>query len=449
MKNTIIENKQQLIDYFKQGIKPEEKWAIGTEHEKFVFKTETLSPVSYEEEGGIRDILKAFEAYSWDPFYENDNIIGLKKSDGSSITLEPAGQFELSGAPLKTLHETCREVHGHLNQVKEIGEKFGVGMFGMGFTPTWSREDVSWMPKPRYGIMKNYMPKKGNLGLDMMLRTCTIQTNLDFGSEEDMVKKFRVAMALQPVAMALFANSPFTEGKPNGYLSYRTAIWDDTDPDRCGYLEFVFDNDFGFEAYIDYALSVPMYFVKRDGQYIDASGQSFQDFLNGNLPALTGEKPMISDWEDHLTTIFADVRLKHFIEVRGADGGAWRQICALPALWVGLLYDETSLNQIYDLVMSWSKEDRHLLRQNVAKQGLKTKFGNHLFAEIVKQVLDISKEGLVRRAQGSEFEKDETHFLNALYQTLENEKTPAEDKLDSYFNEWKEDIRPLFKEHAY
>ncbi|MBV8493684.1 MAG: glutamate--cysteine ligase, partial [Alphaproteobacteria bacterium] len=345
-----ITEKRQLVEYHASGNKPPSAWRVGTEHEKFVFRRSDLKRVPYDGPDGIRALLEGMMRFGWKPVIEKGNVIALSNDSRCSITLEPGGQFELSGAPLETLHQTCGEVHEHLRQVREVCDELGLGMIGLGFDPTSRRDEVPWMPKGRYRIMGDYMPKKGQLGLDMMLRTCTVQTNLDYESETDMVKKFRIGLALQPVAVALFANSPFIEGHVTEFHSYRSFVWTHTDPDRCGNLPFVFENGFGFERYVDYMLDVPMYFVYRDGNYIDASGQSFRDFLAGRLPALPGELPLIGDWADHVTTAFPEVRLKTFLEMRGADGGPWRRLCALPALWVGILYDSTALDAAWDLV---------------------------------------------------------------------------------------------------
>ena len=343
-----ITDGRQLVEYFENACKPPSRWRLGTEHEKFVFDRETLRPLPFDGDQGIEAFLKKLMRFGWQPMPENGRVVALELGR-CHITLEPGGQLELAGAPLETIHEACDEIHTHLAQVKEVAEEMNVGLIGLGFQPKWARADCPWMPKQRYEIMKAYMPKVGNLGLDMMLRTSTVQVNIDYGSEADMIQKFRVGLALQPVATALFANSPFTEGKPNGFVCYRSQIWTDTDPDRCGMLDWVFDDGMGFERYVEYALDVPMYFVYRDGRYLDASGQSFRDFIAGRLPALPGERPTLSDWDDHLTTLFPEVRLKRFMEMRGADGGPWGRLCALPALWAGLCYDSVSLDAAWQL----------------------------------------------------------------------------------------------------
>src|SRR5438046_6114567 len=369
-----IESRADLLSVFEGGEKPGEDWRIGTEHEKFVYRTADHRAPSYDERGGIRDLLMGLTEFGWEPVIESgpngqQNVIALKGADGN-VSLEPAGQFELSGAPLENLHQSCAESGRHLEQCKAVGDRLGLGFLGLGMWPDKTRAELPRMPKGRYKIMLNYMPKVGSLGLDMMFRTCTIQVNLDYSSEADMVKKFRVGLALHPVATALFANSPFTEGKPNGYKSFRSHIWEDTDPDRTGMLPFVFEDGFGYERYCDYALNVPMYFVYRDGQYIDVAGESFQDFIDGKLPQLKGEKPTITDWTDHLSTAFPEVRLKSFLEMRRADGGRWSRICALPALWVGLLYDQETLDAAWELVRHWTIESREKQRNEVPRLAL-------------------------------------------------------------------------------
>src|SRR3954464_13682740 len=364
-----IESRDDLLRPFLKGEKPKEAWRIGTEHEKFVYRRADHRAPSYDEPGGIRDLLQAMTEFGWEPVEEGGKVIALSGKDGN-VSLEPAGQFELSGAPLDSLHETCAEAGRHLRQVKAVGEKLGLGFLGLGMWPDKKRADLPIMPKGRYAIMLRHMPRVGTLGLDMMLRTCTIQVNLDYSSEADMAQKFRVGLALQPLATALFANSPFTEGRPNGFLSFRSHIWSDTDPARTGMLPFVFEDGFGYDRYVDYALDVPMYFIFRDGKYIDAAGLSFRDFLKGELSALPGEKPRLSDWVDHLSTAFPEVRLKSFLEMRGADGGRWSRICALPALWVGLLYDDGALDAAWELVKHWTIGEREALRHNVPRLAL-------------------------------------------------------------------------------
>jgi glutamate--cysteine ligase len=390
--------------------------------------------------------------FGYEPIREDGNVIALKQPDcpqGGTITLEPGGQFELSGAPLETIHQTCGEVHRHLSEVKHVAEPLGIGMLGMGFNPKWRREDIPWMPKGRYKIMRSMMEKKGKLGIDMMIRTCTVQTNLDFSDEADMVKKLRVSLALQPVATALFADSPFTEGRPNGFMSFRAQIWTDTDPDRTGPLPFAFEDGMGFERYADYLLDVPMYFVYRDGRYIDASGQSFRDFMKGKLPALPGEIPTTADWSDHATTAFPEVRVKKFLEMRGADGGPWDRLCALPALWVGLLYDQAALDAAWDLVKGWSGEDRDSLKAAVPKQALKAKFGKGTVRELALEVIKIARHGLNNRKAGDLAGTDESGFLNVLQTIADSGECPAEEKLKLYNGKWGCSVDPVFREFAY
>ena len=441
-----IESRAQLLAPLEQGCKPASAWRIGTEHEKLVYARADHHAPSYDEPGGIRDMLVALTGFGWKPIEEGGKVIALAGEDGN-ISLEPAGQLELSGAPLEDLHQTCAEAARHLKQVKDVGERYGVGFLGLGMWPDKRRDELPVMPKGRYEIMLRHMPRVGSLGLDMMLRTCTIQVNLDYGSEADMVKKFRVGLALQPLATALFANSPFTEGKPNGFLSYRSHIWSDTDPARTGMLPFVFDGDFGFERWIDYALDVPMYFVFRDGKYIDAAGQSFRDFLDGKLPALPGELPAESDWIDHLSTAFPEVRLKSFLEMRGADGGPWNRICALPALWVGLLYDQGALDAAWDLVKHWTMEEREALRDTVPKQALAAPIaGGGSLRDIAREVLDIARSGLAARGRINASGDNETGYLEPLFEIVERGKVPAEMLLDKFHGEWGGDISRVYEE---
>ena len=449
----LIESRADLLATFAAGEKPSAAWRIGTEHEKFVYRTADHRAPSYEEPGGIRDLLLGLTEFGWSPVVEGgpsgENVIALTGPDGT-ISLEPAGQFELSGAMLENLHRTCAEAGRHLKQCKAIGEKLGVGFLGLGMWPDKGRDDLPVMPKGRYAIMLNYMPKVGKLGLDMMLRTCTIQTNLDYSSEADMVKKFRVGLALQPVATALFANSPFTDGKPNGYLSYRSHIWEDTDPDRTGMLPFVFDKGFGYERYLDYALDVPMYFVFRDGRYFDVAGESFRAFLEGRLPQMPGEKPRLSDFTDHLSTIFPEVRLKSFLEMRGADGGPWNRICALPALWVGLLYDGTALDAAWDLAKGWTIDEHEELRQAVPKLALKAPLpGGGTVHDLAREVLAIASDGLTRRARLNSAGDNESGFLDPLNEIVASGKTPAERLLDRYHGAWQGDLSRIYSEMSF
>ena len=440
-----IEHRDQLVAPMQAGEKLKSDWRIGTEHEKLVFRTSDFHAPSYDEEGGIRDLLLALREFGWEPVEEDGYVIAMRGADGT-VSLEPAGQLELSGAPLTNLHETCAETGRHLEQVKAIGEKLGLGFLGLGKWPDKRREDLPMMPKQRYQIMRRHMPTVGSLGLDMMLRTCTIQVNLDYASEADMAQKFRVGLALQPLATALFANSPFTEGKPNGFLSYRSHIWSDTDPHRTGMLPFVFEDGFGYERWVDYMLDVPMYFVFRDGRYIDAAGQSFRDFMRGELPALPGELPREGDWWDHLSTAFPEVRLKSFLEMRGADGGPWSRICALPALWVGLLYDQGALDAAWDLVKDWSMEEREALRNAVPRQGLDAPcphFGT--VGALAMEALAVARGGLSARQQHNESGDNETGFLSTLDEIVETGKVPAQRLLDMYHGSWNGDVTRVYK----
>ncbi len=444
-----IESRDQLIASFAGGEKPKNAWRIGTEHEKFVYANGDHHAPSYDEPSGIRALLGDLEQYGWKPVMEGGNAIAMSGPDGS-ISLEPAGQFELSGAPLDSLHETCAETGRHLEQVKAAGEKLGIGFLGLGMWPDKTRAELPTMPKGRYAIMLRHMPRVGSMGLDMMLRTCTIQVNLDYASEADMVKKFRVGLALQPLATALFANSPFTEGKPNGMLSYRSHIWSDTDPHRTGMLPFVFEDGFGYERYAEYALDVPMYFVYREGKYIDAAGLSFRDFLKGELSVLPGEKPTLDDWTDHLSTAFPEVRLKTFLEMRGADGGPWNRICALPALWVGLLYDQGALDAAWDLVKDWTIDERQALRDAVPKLGLNAPIaGGGKLRDIAGQVLDIAGAGLSARARFNRAGDNETGFLDPLREIVRSGKVPAEVLLERYNGVWNGDVSKVYDEASF
>ncbi|HKT86174.1 MAG TPA: glutamate--cysteine ligase [Novosphingobium sp.] len=445
----LIESPDQLAAPMAAGEKPREAWRIGTEHEKFVYDKADAHAPSYDEPGGIRDLLMALTEFGWEPILEGGQVIAMKGEDGT-VSLEPAGQLELSGAPLETLHQTCAETGRHLAQVKAIGDRIGKGFLGLGMWPDKRREDLPVMPKGRYDIMLRHMPRVGSMGLDMMLRTCTIQVNLDYSSEADMAKKFRTSLALQPLATALFANSPFTEGKPNGFLSYRSHIWSDTDPARTGMLPFVFDDGFGYERYVDYMLDVPMYFVFRDGRYIDAAGQSFRDFLKGKLAALPGELPRLSDWQDHLSTAFPEVRLKSFLEMRGADGGPWSRICALPAFWVGLLYDQAALDAAWDLVKAWDMEGRETLRNAVPKLALDAPIpGGGTLRDIAGEVLDIARSGLAARGRLNAGGDNETGYLEPLAEIVASGRVPAQRLLDLYHGEWEGDLCQVYRQKSF
>ncbi|MQY42393.1 glutamate--cysteine ligase [Epibacterium sp. SM1969] len=446
-----IERHEQLAEYLASGCKPRADWRIGTEHEKFGYCKDTLKPLPYE---GTRSIVAVLEGlrdvYGWSPVTEGDKLIGLEK-DGANVSLEPGGAVELSGAPLETIHETCDEVHTHLREVKDIADKIGVGFIGLGAAPIWSHEEMPLMPKGRYRLMNDYMEKVGTMGRAMMRRTCTVQVNLDFGSEADMVQKLRVALALQPVATALFANSPFFEGKPNNHKSWRSLIWRNLDDARTGMLPFVFEEGMGFERYAEYALDVPMYFVYRDGKYINALGQSFRDFLEGKLPALPGETPTLSDWADHLTTAFPEARIKKYMEMRGADGGPWSRLCALPAFWVGLMYDQSALDAAWDLVKGWDADTREGLRIGASVDGLQAEVNGVKMQSIAAQALEIATAGLQARgfASSGGLVPDETHFLNTLKDSIETGTVPADELLAQYHGDWQGDLSKIYAEFSY
>ena len=446
-----IEHHSQLAEYMAEGCKPKTDWRIGTEHEKFGYCVDTHKPLPYAGERSILAVLQGLrDLHGWSPVTEGGNLIGLEK-DGANVSLEPGGQLELSGAPLETIHETCDEVNAHLKDVKDIADKIGVGFIGLGAAPEWTHDQMPLMPKGRYKLMDAYMGKVGTMGRVMMRRTCTVQVNIDFGSEADMVQKLRVALALQPVATALFANSPFLEGKVNGQKSWRSRVWRDLDAARTGTLPFVFEDGFGFERYADYALDVPMYFVYRDGKYIDALGQSFRDFLRGELPALPGEKPTLSDWADHLTTIFPEARIKQYMEMRGADGGPWRRLCALPAFWVGMMYDQGSLDAAWDLVKDWDLETRDALRVAAARDGLQAEVGGIKMHDLARETVALAEAGLKARARPGVggLVPDETHFLSALKDSLDSGKVPADELLEQYHGDWDGDLSRIYEAYKY
>jgi len=438
---------EDLVRWFEAGAKPADAWRVGAEHEKFVFRLADHAPVPYEP-GGIRALLDGLTRFGWSPVREGDNVIALERG-GASVSLEPGGQFELSGAPLETIHDICEETGAHLQEVKVVADELGLGFLGLGFTPVWRRDEVPAMPKGRYGVMRRYMPKVGGLGLDMMFRTCTVKANLDFSSEADMVAKFRASLALQPIATALFANSPFVEGRPSGFLSARANVWTDTDPDRTGMLDFVFADGFGFEAYARYALDVPMYFVKREGAYVDVAGRSFRDFMAGKLPELPGLRPTLKDWADHATTLFPEVRLKQYLEMRGADSGTWSRLCALPALWTGVLYDSAALAAAWDLCKGWDIADHERLRADVARRGLKAEIAGRTVQDVAKDLLAIAREGLKRRNRLSGGLVDESGYLGELFEIADSGVTPAERLLELYHGSWKGDAGKAFEAFAY
>jgi glutamate--cysteine ligase len=449
-----VGSRDELVAWIAAGSKPKERWRIGTEHEKFLFHTDTLGPVPYAGPRGVRRLMEGLMArFGWLPIMEGDNIIALKRprgeANGGTVSLEPGGQFELSGAPLTSVHELGAETQLHLDQVRAVGDTLGIGFLGVGFSPNWTFAETPRMPKQRYGVMTRYMPLVGSRGLDMMYRTATIQVNLDFADEADMVKKLRVSLALQPIATAIFASSPFAERKPNGFLSLRSEVWRDTDKARTGMLPFAFEPGMGFERYADYALAVPMYFIYRDGRYIDVAGASFKDFLDGRLSELPGERPTLADWSDHLTTLFPEVRMKQFLEMRGADGGRWRRICAVAAFWTGLLYDHSSLDAAWDLVKAWTPAERQALRDLVPKLALQTPVHGTTALEVARQATAIAHAGLTRRAYRHPGGQDETLFLEPVEAIVQQGCTPADEMLQRYETVWGRSTDPLFTEFAF
>jgi glutamate--cysteine ligase len=462
-----IETRDQLVAELESGAKPRDQWRIGTEHEKFGFYRSDLTPVPYDGPRGIHVLLETMAGLlGWQPVEEAGQPIGLTDPLGhGAISLEPGGQFELSGAPLETIHQTCRELNAHLSQLREGADPLGISFLGVGFSPLWTLAETPMMPKERYRIMRAYMPKVSDhdgwppssvtsaddhpAGLDMMFRTCSVQANLDFADEADMRMKMRVAMALQPIATAMFANSPFTEGKPNGFQSYRAEVWRHTDSTRTGILPFVFDEGFGFEAYVDWALNVPLYFVRRGTIRHDVAGAPFRDFLEGRLTALPGERATITDWDNHLTTLFPEVRLKKVIELRGADAGPWNKICAVPALWAGLLYDDDALQAASDLIRDWPTEAILETYATVPRLGLRTTIAGTPVIDVARQIVALARDGLRRRARLSENGNDETHYLDTLQEIVDTGRSPADRLLAEYRNEWHGDISEIFRRYAY
>lgn len=443
-----IETRDELLNWFESGNKPKEDWRIGTEHEKIAFYTKDNSPVPYEGERGIEGILKGMQTVlGWEAIEDEGRIIGLAGPEGEgAISIEPGGQFELSGAPLKAIHETCGESNKHLTAVKQVARELGIGFLGTGSSPLWTIEETPQMPKSRYGIMRKYMQKVGTRGLDMMYRTNTIQVNLDFSSEADMREKMQTSMKLQPLASAIFANSPFTDGKPNGELSWRSGVWKDVDNQRAGFHPFMLEENFGFEQYLDWVLSLPMYFIIRDGAYIDMTHITFKDFMANGYHGHFATK---GDWTNHVGTAFPDVRLKKFLEMRGADGGLWRNICALPAFWVGLLYDEDAQGRATEYVSGWDAEMVSQLRSEVPEKALSAEIDGKKLIDVARDILQISKDGLEARGQMNKQGLDERLFLVPLEEIVAFGKTPAEQMLWRYNGPWQGDINRIFEDMAY
>jgi len=425
-----IEDFAALAAYMEQGCKPKSRWSIGTEHEKFGWLTDSRAPLPYAGDRSISALFAGLEArYGWAPAREGANVIGLTRGD-ANISLEPGGQFELSGGMMPDLHAGAVELQTHLDEVASIAGPMGVRFMGIGAAPEWTADEMPVMPKGRYRLMTDYMGRVGTHGTQMMYRTCTVQVNLDYGSEADMVQKLRVSLALQPVATALFASSPFFEGKPNGHRSWRSRIWRGLDDARTGMLPFAFQPGFGFQEYVDWVLDVPMYFVYRDGKYVNALGQSFRAFMKGELPALPGEKPTLSDWADHMTTVFPEARVKRYIEMRGADCGDQAHINALPAFWVGLMYDQTALDAAWDLVKGFDAETREGLRVAASVNALQGEAGGVKLLDLARAAVRLSQAGLAARGFGEEV------YLAPLLESLATGKTQADRWLDHVAHDW-------------
>ena len=438
-----IESFAQLADYMASGSKPKDQWRIGTEHEKFGWLTDTRAPLPY---AGARSISVLFDElatrYGWEPVREGENVIGMTRN-GANISLEPGGQFELSGAPLVSIHDIEAETREHLDEVKSIADPLGIKFMGIGAAPVWNHEDMPVMPKGRYRLMTDYMGRVGTHGTQMMYRTSTVQVNLDYASEADMVKKLRVALALQPVATALFASSPFFDGKANGHKSWRSRIWRGLDDSRTGMLPFAFEDGMGFQRYIDWVLDVPMYFVYRDGKYINALGQSFRDFLAGKLPALPGEKPTLSDFADHMTTVFPEARVKKYIEMRGADCGDFAHVVGLPAFWVGLMYDQGALDAAWDLVKGLDTETREGLRVAASVAGLQGEAGGVKLLDLARASVGLSQAGLAARGLGEE------RHLAPLVEHVATGEVQADRWLQLYHGAWGGDLTPIYEASSF
>lgn len=437
-----------IVAWIQAGETPPADWRVGAEHEKFVFRTADHAPVPYEGDGGILALMEGLKPYGWTDVLEGQTLIGLERGK-ANVSLEPGGQFELSGAPLADMHEIAAETANHLDEVKAVGERLGLGFLGLGFTPEWTRAQVPVMPKGRYRIMRAYMPKVGGLGLDMMFRTCTVQANLDFADEADMRLKFRASLALQPVVTALFANSPFVEGRPSGFLTARANVWTDTDPDRTGMLGFVFADGFGYEAYANYLLDVPMYFAKRNGAYVDLSGRSFRQFMTSGFDDLPGDRPSLKDFADHATTAFPEVRLKQYLEMRGADAGPRPMLDALPTLWTGILYDRAALEAAWDLCRDWPLESHERLRADVTRLGLKAKIGSRIVQDVARDLVAIASEGLKRRARTNASGADERIYLAPLAEIAESGLTQADRLLEKFHGPWGGRLDPVWSDAAF
>ena len=424
-----VTDKLQLAEYLEQGCKPGTDWRVGVEYERFVCRGKDLCPAPYYGPGGIEALLRALEQFGWQPDAGTGPLIALSRGR-EHVSLEPAGQLEYASVPVADVHRIDADLAGHCREVAALAEDLGLALLGLGFEPLYPAQINNWIPQERFNIMRGYMPRVGGHGLDMMQRTASIQINLDYASEEDMVRKYRAALALQPVFIALAAGSPFASGRATGYQSYRSHVWQHTDSDRCGLPEIVFDEAMGFERYVDWVLDVPMYSIVRSGHHVDTAGESFRRFLAGELRPVPGETPTLDDWKYHLQTLCPEVRLKQLLELRGPDSGSPAMVSGLAALSVGLFYDDRSLAAVSDLIAHWNRETRQCLYCQAAERGLAAEFRGLNLGEIAALLLDLAAEGLGRRGIQNEKGNDERVYLEPLREIVETGQTLSAQMLE-------------------
>lgn len=444
--DAVVTRRDPLIAYFATGAKPRSEWRIGTEYEKVAVERKTGRAARYFGRNGIEELLRRLaDRYGWTPRSEGDHVIALQ-GERATITLEPGAQVELSGEPCESIHCAHAELTEHVSQIVSVGEEIGIAFLGLGMQPLSPVEDIEWVPKARYGIMGPYMQKVGTLGHRMMKQTATVQTNIDFSDERDAMEKMRVTMGLSPILTAMFANSPICDGRLNGYMSFRQHVWTDTDRDRCGLLPFVFSRDAGFEDYADWALGVPMYFIRRDDRFVDLSGLPFREFLKKGA---AGHHATLADWQLHLTTLFPEVRLKTYIEVRSVDSQPPERMLALPALMKGVLYDADCLLGAWDLVKGWSFGERLDLYDASHRDALMARVRGVRLLDLARELCAIARVGLRRQNLRNGRGEDETVYLNGIERQLESGVSPARVIADRWAGEWEERIDRLIGFAAY